>query len=133
VIGADLSTLGAVAAGGAIGACFRAAIYHAAAWLQHTGSWLDQPRGTWVVNGLGSLLLGWVVAGGLGAHTPLDVTRGVGVGFCGSFTTFSTFAGDCYLLMRERRLRDLVWHVGLNGGIGLAAAALGLHLGSIAA
>jgi fluoride exporter len=130
----SFASLGAVAVGGAVGACFRALVYHAAARLQHANDWLDQPRGTWLVNALGSLVLGWVVAGGLDADpstelASLDLVSGVGAGFCGSFTTFSTFIGDCYLLIREERLRDLAWHLGLNGGLGLAAAAIGLRLG----
>jgi CrcB protein len=46
------------------------------------------PWATLVVNALGSLLLGWIVFGV--DNTTLQVL--VGTGFCGAFTTFSSFS-----------------------------------------
>lgn len=46
------------------------------------------PRGTILVNWVGSFLLGWSTGLGLGG----DATALVGVGFCGALTTYSSFA-----------------------------------------
>ena len=46
------------------------------------------PRGTLLVNWLGSLLLGVFSGLGLGAH-PMAL---LGTGFCGALTTYSSFA-----------------------------------------
>ena len=74
------------------------------------------PRGTLVVNVLGSLLLGLLAGRAPAAYALL------GVGFCGAFTTFSTFA----LEARE----TAGWrYVGVTTVACVLAAALGLVLG----
>jgi CrcB protein len=45
------------------------------------------PRGTILVNWLGSLLLGWFSGLGLDGHA----TALLGTGFCGALTTYSSF------------------------------------------
>ena len=82
------------------------------------------PWGTTCVNLLGSLALG--ILAGLGEFHGLqhDVSRIVGVGFLGAFTTFSAFAVESTRLTPPRR----VAYVGISviGGIGLAGAGLAL-------
>jgi CrcB protein len=56
---------------------------------------------TLVVNGLGSLLLGAVLAAPVG----LSVELAVGVGFCGAFTTFSSFAFETVRLADDGFVR----------------------------
>lgn len=84
------------------------------------------PWGTLVVNISGSLLLG-VVTGlaryhGLG---PIPKTA-IGVGFCGAYTTFSTFSYETVRLIEAGSLGPAF--VNALGSViaGLAAAALGL-------
>ena len=69
-----------VALGAAVGAPLRYAAGHL----------LDGrlPRGTILVNWVGSLLLGWFSGLGLGG----DLLALLGVGFCGALTTYSSFA-----------------------------------------
>lgn len=67
--------------GGAIGAVCRFAVER---WLAHDRF----PFGTLVVNVLGSFLLGAVTVSGLSD----DAVLFVGVGACGSFTTYSSFS-----------------------------------------
>ncbi|MGM0592134.1 MAG: fluoride efflux transporter FluC [Halobacteriota archaeon] len=67
-----------VAVGGMVGAVARFAL----------DSWLTGRRATFAVNVLGSLVLGMVVT----ASVPETTATLVGTGFCGAFTTFSSFA-----------------------------------------
>jgi fluoride exporter len=84
------------------------------------------PWGTWTVNVVGSFLLGIVAGAG-----PAWVVSLVGTGFCGALTTFSTFGYETVRLNEEGELSTAVWNVVASLAAGLAAAALGLALGSI--
>jgi CrcB protein len=78
------------------------------------------PWGTLTVNVLGSFVLG--VLTGVTDHT---TTLLVGVGFCGAFTTYSTFAAETLQLARAGNRTGAGLNVVLNLGVGLAAAILG--------
>jgi CrcB protein len=75
-------------------------------------------RGTLVVNVLGSLLLG--LFAGLSASSYALL----GIGFCGAFTTYSTFAVEAVSLPRRRGLGYVVVSVVLC----CLACAVGLAL-----
>ena len=81
------------------------------------------PWGTLTVNVLGSFLLG--VLTGISDHT---TTLLVGVGFCGAFTTYSTFAAETTALAGSGHRGKALLNVVLNLGAGLAAAVLGARL-----
>lgn len=81
--------------GGGLGSSLR---YIISKYL-NTGSLI--PYGTFVVNILGSLLLGVILGWALKSYTlnnPLYLL--IGVGFCGGFTTFSTFSFENYSLIK---------------------------------
>lgn len=78
------------------------------------------PWGTFTVNVLGSFLLG--VLTGVGNHT---IALLAGVGFCGAFTTYSTFAAETTALARSGHVAKALLNVALNLGFGLLAAVLG--------
>lgn len=84
------------------------------------------PWGTWLVNVTGSLLLGLVT--GLGLYHGLDADARVvaGVGFLGSYTTFSTFVFDAVELPRAAGGPGPAVYVVASIVAGLAAAAAGL-------
>ena len=84
-----------VAIGGAAGAGCRWALADAVG-----GS--DWPWALLVINVVGSFLLGAVLVSGSGATREL-VRLGLGVGFCGGFTTFSSFAVDTVHLLDDGR------------------------------
>ncbi len=108
-------TLLAVAIGGATGACLRATLQR---WLE-----ADFPHVIYVVNALGSFLLGWIYAALPETHHPLLIN-----GLCGALTTYSTFAVAALdLLSQGRRLAGLA-HIALNLGGSLLAVAAGLSL-----
>ena len=112
----------AVAVGGAAGAVGRFLVYRVSA--AHLGAAF--PYGTLIVNVVGSLILG--IVAGLSASRmglPPAIQLAAGVGFCGAFTTFSTFAVDT--LNRESLGMGLL-NVTLNNVLSIAAAAIGLYL-----
>lgn len=60
------------------------------------------PLGTMIVNLAGSLLLGFILrlATGAAVISP-DVRAGLAIGFCGAFTTMSTFSYESVTLLTD--------------------------------
>ncbi|MEU1464950.1 CrcB family protein [Streptomyces sp. NPDC005727] len=88
------------------------------------------PRGTWLINVTGSFVLGLLV--GLGARHALPdrVVVIAGVGFCGAYTTFSTFSYELVHLREERQVGKSLLYGASSLAAGLSAAAAGLAIGS---
>ena len=109
-----------VAAGGAAGSVCR--------WLLVSATQrADFPTGTLLVNALGSLLVGFLVAR-LGAAQ--DEARLLLVtGFCGGFTTFSAFTLETLRLAHEGRAARAIAYIAASLAIGMVAVALGWVLG----
>src|SRR3954454_3231503 len=86
------------------------------------------PLGTFTVNVVGSFLLGLLA--GLATHHHLagNAKTVLGTGFCGAFTTFSTFTYETVRLAEEGDYGDAARNVGLSLFIGALAAAAGLAL-----
>lgn len=87
------------------------------------------PLATLLVNVSGSLLLGVVVGladlGSAGGPGGLAL---IGIGFCGAFTTFSSFALDLVSLVEARAWVVLGQYVGASVVGGVGAAWFGLQL-----
>lgn len=85
------------------------------------------PWGTFTVNVAGSLLLGLL----LGLGSAPDLMLVLGAGFCGGFTTFSTFSFETVVLADEGRSAVARVYVVASLVAGLAAAYLGWWLGAL--
>jgi CrcB protein len=115
----------AVAAGGALGAVGRALVTDIVG-----GSDFDILWATFVVNIVGSIVLGYVVTrhSGRSRSSPFLIPF-VGVGVLGAFTTFSLFSAEVFELARAG---DWVWAVAyplLSISAGFVAALLGIRFG----
>lgn len=110
-----------VALGGALGAVAR---YLAGAWVQAmSGSAF--PWGTWTVNLVGSLAIGFAMVWLNETLASAEVRLFVAMGFLGSFTTFSTFSLETLELLREGLwLRAGVYSLG-SLALGVAAVVAG--------
>ena len=86
------------------------------------------PWGTLVINVTGAFILGVLV--GMGAHHGLSkqAVAILGTGFCGAYTTFSTFSVETVRLVEERAFAKAATNVGVSLVAGLLAAAAGLGL-----
>lgn len=85
------------------------------------------PFGTFVVNISGCLLIGIIY--GFSERSSL-LTPGwkmfLTVGFCGGFTTFSTFANENLALLRDGDFFHFFIYTGLSVFLGIAATFLGV-------
>lgn len=86
------------------------------------------PWGTFVVNILGSLLIGLLVGlvskGALSSEMKLLLLTG----FCGGFTTFSTFANESFGMMKAGDVLLMALYVGASIVIGILAVWLGMNI-----
>ena len=87
---------------------------------------LGFPAGTFTVNAAGSLLIGILLEG--------SVSETLGwlliVGFCGGFTTFSTFSADTVRLLRAGCYNAAAIYVALSVAVCIVFAALGMWIGT---
>jgi fluoride exporter len=120
--------IGLVFVGGALGTVAR---YGLDRWLPDGAGF---PRGTFIANLVGSLVLG-VLLESLSRRGP-DLGRLrqlrllVGAGFCGGLTTYSTFAVETDLLVRADRHALAATYALVTVAAGLAVTALGIALAS---
>ncbi|MEM1032073.1 MAG: fluoride efflux transporter CrcB [Myxococcota bacterium] len=105
-----------VAGGGALGALGR---YGVTQWTRGRG---DFPWGTLTVNVVGSFLLGVLMGLALSGHLGRGMRAALATGFCGAFTTFSTFSYETLALVRDGRLG----RAGANVGASLVLGGLGV-------
>ncbi len=112
-----------VGLGGAAGSVAR---YLLSTWTLGGQTILGFPAGTFVVNAAGSLLIGILL------QTLTSSTAGwlLVTGFCGGFTTFSTFSADTVRLLRAGDYGPAAGYVVLSVGVCLAFTMLGMYLGS---
>lgn len=112
----------AVAVGGVLGASARWAVFEA------DGEPVGFPWSVLAVNVVGSLLLGIALARAHRAPSPTWWRDGVGIGFCGGLTTFSTFAVEAAVLVRDGRSALAAGYVVASVLAALVAVTIGAYL-----
>jgi CrcB protein len=86
----------------------------------------DLPWGTLVINVTGSLLLGLITGAALYHAFPSTPKIWLGTGFCGAYTTFSTFTFETIRLLEEGEVANALRYAAGSLLAGAAAAAIGL-------
>lgn len=85
------------------------------------------PMNTLLINVLGSFLLALLLTSASEIlYLDMDIRIGIGTGFLGAFTTFSTMSKEAVALMRSGHYSYAVFYLGLSTILGLAAAYLGV-------
>ncbi len=113
-----------VALGGALGSTLR---YLLSKWIDGNAGG-TYPFGTFTVNIIGCLLIGILSALASKSSLPLELRLLLVTGFCGGFTTFSTFANESLSLMRTQDWLTFIAYVTLSLWIGIGAVWLGSKL-----
>ena len=116
-----------VALGGAVGSVAR---WLLGGWLQHAAR-TQIPVGTLVVNVTGSLLIGLLARRLQLGTDDVPVARLLLVtGFCGGYTTFSTFSLDALELLQDGQPGHAFAYMAASLGLSLAAVWEGFALGA---
>ena len=111
--------------GGSLGAAAR---YLLGNYMNKKKKLTPFPFGTWVINITGSFLLGLLA----NLHLLNEISDGVwffaGIGFCGAYTTFSTFGYETITLLQSNKLKLACAYVLTSVILSIAAAGLGLNI-----
>lgn len=110
-----------VALGGALGAMARHGLSLLAARVLGMG-W---PWGTLIINAIGSFVLGALMQGVMESAVSPEGRLLIGVGFCGAFTTFSTFSVEVVSLAQQGRFSAAGVYAALSLALSVFAAASG--------
>ena len=78
-----------------------------------------------IVNVLGAFILGWLF--GLPIRPKRQLL--IGIGFCGSLTTFSSWMVHCVTFISQGDWLAAIGLIGLTLGLGVGAAGLGVLIG----
>ncbi|XOV91477.1 MAG: fluoride efflux transporter CrcB [Bacteroidota bacterium] len=108
-----------VGMGGFLGTIIRYVI-----WVWSLNLNINFPSGTLIVNLLGSLVLG-LLFGYFGKNSSLNWELLLMTGFCGGFTTFSTFSLDLLKMFKE----DLAYQAIIYGTVSVIGGLLCCLLG----
>ncbi|HNZ71533.1 MAG TPA: fluoride efflux transporter CrcB [Prolixibacteraceae bacterium] len=88
---------------------------------------LSFPVGTFIVNILGCFIIGVVYAlSEKNNFLTTEMRLFLAVGFCGGFTTFSTFSNDNLILLKDSQLAFLFFNIFGSVILGVAAVYLGI-------
>ncbi|WP_313367994.1 fluoride efflux transporter CrcB [Sphingobacterium mizutaii] len=114
-----------IGAGGAVGSVLR---YYSGQFISK--NYPSQiPLGTLIVNLLGCLLIGILLGyfaknQGLSNEWKLLLVTG----FCGGYTTFSTFAAENITLIQNQQVSQAILYIGLSVLLGLTAVYFGIMI-----
>jgi len=89
------------------------------------------PWGTFVINMTGSLLLGLITGAALYHAFPNTPKIVLGTGFCGAYTTFSTWTFETIRLLEEGAVQEALLNAVLALVVGVGAAGAGLALAAL--
>lgn len=123
-----MQNLGVIALGGALGALTR---YQLGLWI--SSKWNQGfPLHTFLINITGAFLLGFLNILFLERLTVSPLWRmGIGVGFLGAYTTFSTFGFEVITLLESGSTGLAALYTILSIGVGFIGVALGVGLARI--
>lgn len=88
--------------------------------------------GTFTVNVLGCLLIGFIMGLSLKTNilSPTQILLLV-TGFCGGFTTFSAFAMESQLLLKDSNLPYFAFYTVLSIALGVVSISIGLWISKL--
>lgn len=112
--------------GGSLGAAAR---FIAGKWIsKRTQKVYPFPMGTWIINITGSFLLGLITQ----LYLSNDISESLwlfgGAGFCGAFTTFSTFGNETITLIQANKGKLAIVYVVTSIIVGFISAMIGFYI-----
>ena len=123
-----MSVILGVAVGGALGALSR---YGVDTFVERRTDAVF-PWATFLINVSGCLAVGFLIAAIVDRHRAPEWLRvGLVLGFCGGYTTFSTFAKEALDLLETGKGAVAFAAIAANVLLGLAAVFVGLRIGRL--
>lgn len=98
------------------------------------GKWLNNsengiPYGTFAANIIGSLLIGVILGYAAKSDTlSQNHTLLLATGFCGGFTTFSTFAYENHIFLKSGDFTSFAFYTIASFALGFLAVFIGMYL-----
>ncbi|WP_308302369.1 fluoride efflux transporter CrcB [Bacillus sp. V5-8f] len=113
--------------GGFLGSIFR---FYTGEWVKHQNAGF--PIGTFLINVVGCFFLGWLLTYfAKKKHMNQQIVLFLGTGFTGSFTTFSTFSVETFILVERGHVILAASYVLLSVLLGLSFAFAGKALADL--